>query len=175
MTRFLSMDARASARSRASWRRFGSSPRRARARGFHPQLYGGMEVTTRKRSDEALAVMASKLVRIALTCSPRIVRVPRFTFASPQAPMKILFVHPGPLLYTNVFLRFEPYVLDLVAEAARRAGHSVRLVDLQVESHSDYRRMIAEWRPDLIAFSCNYLANVPEIVDLAKATKLALP
>jgi len=26
-----------------------------------------------------------------------------------------------------------------------------------------------------IAFSCNYLANVPEIVDLAKATKLSLP
>ena len=30
------------------------------------------------------------------------------------------------------------------------------------------------WRPDVVAFSCNYLANVPEIVDLAKATK-ALP
>src|SRR6266436_3438303 len=89
--------------------------------------------------------------------------------------MKILFVHPGPLLYTNVFLRLEPLGLELVAEAARRAGHSVRLVDLQVESHSDYHRMIAEWRPDLIAFSCNYLANVPEVVDLAKATKLALP
>src|SRR6266446_5692760 len=89
--------------------------------------------------------------------------------------MKILFVHPGPLLYTNVFLRLEPLGLELVAEAARRAKHSVRLVDLQVESHADYHRMIAEWQPDLIAFSCNYLANVPEIVDLAKATKLALP
>ncbi|MGD0025815.1 MAG: cobalamin B12-binding domain-containing protein, partial [Xanthobacteraceae bacterium] len=65
--------------------------------------------------------------------------------------------------------------LELVAEAARRARHSVRLIDLQVESHPDYHRMIAEWLPDFIAFSCNYLANVPEIVDLAKATKLALP
>src|SRR5467141_1245563 len=89
--------------------------------------------------------------------------------------MKILFVHPGPLLYTNVFLRLEPLGLELVAEAARRAGHSVRLVDLQVESHSDYHRMIAKWRPDLIAFSCNYLANVPEIVDLAKRAKVLLP
>src|SRR5262249_15499952 len=35
--------------------------------------------------------------------------------------------------------------------------------------------MIAEWQPDFIAFSCNYLANVPEIVDLAKATKRRLP
>jgi hopanoid C-3 methylase len=35
-----------------------------------------------------------------------------------------------------------------------------------------YRRMIAEWLPDFIAFSCNYLANVPEIVDLAVATKI---
>jgi hopanoid C-3 methylase len=61
-----------------------------------------------------------------------------------------------------------------VAEAARRARHQVRLIDLQVESHADYHRMIA-WQPDFIAFSCNYLANVPEIVDLAKATKLALP
>ena len=48
--------------------------------------------------------------------------------------MKVLFVHPGPLLYTNVFLRLEPLGLELVAEAARRARHSVRLVDLQVET-----------------------------------------
>jgi radical SAM superfamily enzyme YgiQ (UPF0313 family) len=89
--------------------------------------------------------------------------------------MKALFVHPGPLLYTNVFLRLEPLGLELVAEAARRARHQVRLIDLQVESHADYHRMIAEWQPNFIAFSCNYLANVPEIVDLAKATKLALP
>ena len=89
--------------------------------------------------------------------------------------MKLLFVHPGPLLYTNVFLRLEPLGLEQVAEAARRARHSVRLIDLQIESHADYRRVIAEWQPDFIAFSCNYLANVPEIVDLAKATKVALP
>src|SRR5258707_10320522 len=89
--------------------------------------------------------------------------------------MKFLFVHPGPLLYTNVFLRLEPLGLELVAEAARRAGHSVRLVDLQVESHSDYHRMIAEWRPDLISFSCHYLANFPEVFDFAKATKTSLP
>src|SRR5262245_66538567 len=88
--------------------------------------------------------------------------------------MKLLFVHPGPLLYTNVFLRLEPLGLELVAEAARRAKHTVRLLDLQVESHAEYHRMLAEWQPDLIAFSCNYLANVPEIVDLPKATKGAL-
>ena len=78
--------------------------------------------------------------------------------------MKALFVHPGPLLYTNVFLRLEPLGLELVAEAARRARHQVRLIDLQVESHADYHRMIAEWQPNFIAFSCNYLANVPEMM-----------
>ncbi len=65
--------------------------------------------------------------------------------------------------------------LELVAEAARRRKHSVRLIDLQGESPGAYHRMIAEWRPDFIAFSCNYLANVPEIVDLAVATKIVLP
>jgi hopanoid C-3 methylase HpnR len=89
--------------------------------------------------------------------------------------MRLLFVHPGPLLYTRVFLRLEPLGLELVAEAARRAGHPTRLIDLQVEDHDDYRRMVAEWQPDFIAFSCNYLANVPEIIDLAKETKAALP
>src|SRR4029453_6456811 len=59
--------------------------------------------------------------------------------------MKLLFVHPGPLLYTNVFLRLEPLGLELVAEAARRRKHSVRLIDLQGESPGAYHRMISEW------------------------------
>src|SRR5271166_1502820 len=89
--------------------------------------------------------------------------------------MKVLFVHPGPLLYTNVVLRLEPLGLELVAEAARRARHSVRLIDLQVESHADYHRMTAEWRPDVIAFSCNYLAKCPGVRELAKAARPSLP
>ncbi len=89
--------------------------------------------------------------------------------------MRVLAVHPGPLLYTKVFLRLEPLGLELVAQAARRAGHAVRLIDLQVEDHRAYFRMIERWRPDAVAFSCNYLANVPEIVDLAKATKARFP
>jgi radical SAM superfamily enzyme YgiQ (UPF0313 family) len=89
--------------------------------------------------------------------------------------MRLLFVHPGPLLYTKVFLRLEPLGLELVADAARQAGHATRLIDLQYEDHAAYHRLVSEWRPDLIAFSCNYLANVPEIVDLAKQTKITLP
>ena len=89
--------------------------------------------------------------------------------------MKFLAVHPGPLMYTKIFLRLEPLGLELVAEAARRAGHEVRLIDLQVESHQDYFRLIEDFRPDAVAFSCNYLANVPEIADLSKATKSRLP
>jgi hopanoid C-3 methylase HpnR len=89
--------------------------------------------------------------------------------------VRFLGVHPGPLLYTKVFLRLEPLGLELVAQAARRAGHWVRLIDLQVEDHRAYFRVIERWRPDVVAFSCNYLANVPEIVDLAKATKVRFP
>jgi hopanoid C-3 methylase HpnR len=89
--------------------------------------------------------------------------------------VRLLGVHPGPLLYTKVFLRLEPLGLELVAQAARRAGHAVRLIDLQVEDHRAYFRLLGSWRPDVVAFSCNYLANVPEIVDLAKATKARFP
>ena len=89
--------------------------------------------------------------------------------------MRVLGVHPGPLMYTRIFLRLEPLGLELVAAAARQAGHEVALIDLQVESHRDFHGWIRRWRPDLILFSCNYLANVPEIVDLAKAAKALLP
>src|SRR5260221_13737879 len=89
--------------------------------------------------------------------------------------MKVLGVHPGPLMYTKIFLRLEPLGLELVAAAARAAGHEVQVIDLQVESHRDFFRMAGSWRPDVIAFSCNYLANIPEIADLAKAAKARLP
>jgi hopanoid C-3 methylase len=89
--------------------------------------------------------------------------------------MRFLGVHPGPLMYTKIFLRLEPLGLELVAAAVRRAGHQVRLIDLQAEDHRAYFRTLDRWRPDAVAFSCNYLANVPEIVDLAKATKAKYP
>src|SRR5438046_10754959 len=89
--------------------------------------------------------------------------------------MRVLAVHPGPLMYTKIFLRLEPLGLELVAAAARQAGHEVRLIDLQVEDHAALFRLTAAWRPDVILFSCNYLANIPEIVDLAKAAKARLP
>src|SRR6476661_897621 len=89
--------------------------------------------------------------------------------------MNVLLVHPGPLMYTKIYLRLEPLGLELVASAARALGHRVTLLDLQVESHRDYLRLLHEERPDVVGFSCNYLANVPEIVDLAKWTKQRLP
>src|SRR5215831_433054 len=89
--------------------------------------------------------------------------------------MRVLCVHPGPLMYTRIFLRLEPLGLELVAAAVRQGGHEVALIDLQVETHRDFFRWVARWHPDLILFSCNYLANVPEIVDLAKGAKVKLP
>src|SRR5215813_7910272 len=95
--------------------------------------------------------------------------------SSARHAMRVLAVHPSCLMYSKIFLRLEPVGLELVAAAARRAGHSVRVIDLQVESHADYLRLLDDWAPEVVAFSGNYLANVPEIVDLAKATRARLP
>ena len=89
--------------------------------------------------------------------------------------MKILAVHPSSLLYTKIFLRLEPLGIELIAAELRRAGHQVRLLDLQVERHAGFFRQINEWRPDVVAFSCNYLANIPELIDLARATRSLRP
>src|SRR5436309_15984169 len=85
--------------------------------------------------------------------------------------MKVLCVHPSGLMYTEIFLRLEPLGLELVAAAVRRAGHEVRLIDLQAGTHKDYFRLVDDWQPDVVAFSCNYLANVPEVVGLATLTR----
>jgi hopanoid C-3 methylase HpnR len=89
--------------------------------------------------------------------------------------MKILAVHPSSLMYTKIFLRLEPLGIELIAAELLRSGHHVRLLDLQVERQEDYLRQLREWQPDLVCFSCNYLANVPEVIDLARATRSLLP
>src|SRR5262245_12080399 len=89
--------------------------------------------------------------------------------------MRVLLVHPSPLMYSELYLRLEPLGLERVAAAVRAAGHEVRLLDLQIFSAGDYRRELAEFRPRAVGFSVNYLANVPEVVDLAKETKATLP
>ena len=89
--------------------------------------------------------------------------------------MRVLLVHPSGLMYSRIFLRLEPLGLELVAEAVRRARHEVRLVDLQTHVHRDLFRLLDEWRPDAVGFSLSYLANVPEVVDLAKVIRLRFP
>ena len=89
--------------------------------------------------------------------------------------MRVLAVHPGPLMYTKIFLRLEPLGIELIAEELRRAGHEVRLIDLQVDTAGPTSDWFGEWRPDVVAYSCNYLANVPEVIDLARQTRAILP
>ena len=78
-------------------------------------------------------------------------------------------------MYTRVFLRLEPLGLELIAAAAEKAGHEVALIDLQVETHKDFWRLLEDFRPDALCFSGNYLANIPEIIDLARAARGTYP
>ena len=89
--------------------------------------------------------------------------------------MKVLLVHPGALMYTEIFLRLEPLGLECVAEAVRRAGHDVRIVDLQVFTHAELDAEVACFEPDAVGFGLNYLANVPEVLDLARRIKRSRP
>lgn len=89
--------------------------------------------------------------------------------------MRILGVHPSALMYSKIYLRLEPLGLELVGAALQASSQEVRLIDLQTETHRDYFKSIRRWQPEVIVFSCNYLANVPEIIDLAKETRKWLP
>ena len=89
--------------------------------------------------------------------------------------MKVLLVHPGPLVCSKIYLRLEPLGMERVAQALRSAGHELRLVDLQIFRHVEYFRELADFEPQAVGFSLNYLANVPEVIDLAVATKRRVP
>ncbi len=89
--------------------------------------------------------------------------------------MRVLLVHPSPLMYSEIYLRLEPLGMERVAAAARAAGHEVRLLDLQIFRHRDYYREIEAFKPNAVGFSLNYLANVPEVIELAAEAKRLLP
>ncbi|MEV7792164.1 hopanoid C-3 methylase HpnR [Streptomyces sp. NPDC087512] len=89
--------------------------------------------------------------------------------------MRLLLVHPSALMYSEIFLRLEPLGLERVAGAARELGHEVRAVDLQVLSHRDLDKEIAGFRPQALGISLNYLANIPEAIEIAARVKDALP
>jgi hopanoid C-3 methylase len=77
-------------------------------------------------------------------------------------------------MYSKIYLRLEPPGLERAA-AARQAGHEVRLIDLQIQMPEDYFRLLDRWRPEAVGFSLNYLANVPEVLDLVRVTRERLP
>ncbi|MBV9095701.1 MAG: hopanoid C-3 methylase HpnR [Streptosporangiaceae bacterium] len=89
--------------------------------------------------------------------------------------MRVLLVHPSALMYSEIFLRLEPLGLERVAAALLDDGHDVRLIDLQVYRKHDLERQLTGFAPEAVGFSLNYLANVPEVVDLAKQIKVMLP
>ena len=78
-------------------------------------------------------------------------------------------------MYSEIFLRLEPLGLERVAAAVRSAGHDVRVIDLQIFDHAEYYRELERFAPDAVAFSLNYLANVPEVIDLSKETRRRRP
>lgn len=89
--------------------------------------------------------------------------------------MKVLLVHPSPLMYSEIYLRLEPIGLERVAQSIRQTGHEARLLDLQIFRHRDYFQELGTFKPEAVGFSLNYLANIPEVVDLAVETKCRLP
>src|SRR5207244_13183699 len=64
-----------------------------------------------------------------------------------EALMRVLLVHPGPLMYSELYLRLEPLGLERVAAALLAAGHEVRLLDLQSFTTRDYLAELDDFKP----------------------------
>ena len=66
-----------------------------------------------------------------------------------------------------------PLSLLSLAGSLREAGYEPCLIDGALDR--DFPETVVREIPDALCFGGNYLANVPEIVDLAKSVKAALP
>jgi hopanoid C-3 methylase HpnR len=89
--------------------------------------------------------------------------------------MRLLLVHPSPLMYSEIFLRLEPLGLERVAGAARESGHEVRVVDLQVLRRRELTKELTSFRPEAVGISLNYLANIPEALEICAEVKRTVP
>jgi hopanoid C-3 methylase HpnR len=98
-----------------------------------------------------------------------------FTFARIIIKVKVLLVHPSALMQGQVFLRLEPLGLERIARALHQEKHHVRILDLQIFSLKEYRRELDIFKPEAVGISMNYLANLPETIELAIAAKRRIP
>jgi magnesium-protoporphyrin IX monomethyl ester (oxidative) cyclase len=78
-------------------------------------------------------------------------------------------------MYSELFLRLEPLGLERVGGAVRDAGHEVRMLDLQTHKFPELAAEFDAFTPDAVGFGLNYLANVPEAIDIAKWMKAKAP
>ena len=62
--------------------------------------------------------------------------------------MKVLAVHPGPLMYTKIFCGSSRWGWSWSPPRRARPATTVRLIDLQVEDHRAFLRLVSEWRPE---------------------------
>ena len=51
--------------------------------------------------------------------------------------MRVLLIHPSPLMYSEIYLRLEPLGMERAGQAIPVAGHAVRILDLQTLSHAE--------------------------------------
>jgi hopanoid C-3 methylase HpnR len=89
--------------------------------------------------------------------------------------MNVLLVHPSALRYAEPYLRLEPLGLECVAQALCRQGHVVHFVDLQVSPLGEFKKELRKFKPDAVGLALEWLASVPEVVELAKLVKRRLP
>ncbi|HZS60080.1 MAG TPA: cobalamin-dependent protein [Gemmatimonadaceae bacterium] len=89
--------------------------------------------------------------------------------------MNVLLVHPSSLRYAEPYLRLEPLGLECVAQSLCQHGHVVQFVDLQVSPVREFKKALRKFKPDAVGLALEWLASVPEAVDLAKLVKRRLP
>ena len=88
--------------------------------------------------------------------------------------MRVLFIHPSPLMYSELYLRLEPLGVERVAQAGRLAGHKVRILDLQISLVDvvNEQRNLFQSQNALAEARNNYILNWVSLKESASSLSL---
>jgi hopanoid C-3 methylase len=91
--------------------------------------------------------------------------------------LKIVLVRPAPhpdSIGLHKFMICEPLELEYLSAYLEGAGHQVLIIDMILESESQFLLLVRDFLPDLVGFTA-YITHVGQILRYAKQLKLDLP
>lgn len=85
--------------------------------------------------------------------------------------MRVLFVQPDyPATHVNFLGDLEPLALEMLAAAIEDRAE-VQIIDMRQDTERHYKRLLCEWKPDIVGLTLHAPSEALRVIDLARMAK----